>query len=230
MHTNQTTNTLRRVSRVSYSETTHDTGVERKERFDSCVESWEECFRKELCKKNVIYVVLMILESGITSSGKIDFPTVIKVGYTGERSNGTLFDRLKEQFRENGAVDIQPIMVMKGTSNVRQIEKEIHQIMKSRQLQISCTPSKYIGLEKNQHKIPREFYPCDEEIIDIVYEYCESHGLELLLNEISEETTIDDFADESRIKSIYGNDAEFTFLDETDSLDEEEIRRLRQYY
>ena len=227
---------LKKISHVSHVETrvksVVKSSIEDKECFDLCLENWEKCFPEELCIQNAIYVVLIVLKSAITKTGKIKFPVVVKVGYTGNRKSGTLFERLKEQFRDNDAVDIIPLMVMQArkTIDVAHIEQEIHKTLKPKQIQIACTPSKYVGLPSAQPKISREFYICDETVVDDVYVHCVSSGLEIILNKITEETSIDSCVDESRVKSIYGEDINFLLLEATDSLTKKEVTRIRQCY
>ena len=115
---------------VAYTEITFDSTfyptLEDEECFGLCMEKWENDFPEELCISNVIYVVLMVLRTVNTNEGKKEFSAVVKVGYTGNKTKGTLFNRLKEQFRENNAVDIIPLMIMqsKKSTDIETIEKK----------------------------------------------------------------------------------------------------------
>jgi len=227
-----TRSTTKTNQSVLHTERTYDSILKKEKYFGLCMEKWKDDFPKELCISNVIYVVLMVLRKVNTNEGEKEFSVVVKVGYTGNRMKGTLFDRLEEQFRVNNAVDIIPLMIMQGNKmmDIEIIEKNIHKFLEPKRVKISCIGSKYRGLSISNTRIPKEFYECDEEIIDEVYDYCKFSGLKQKFNSISEKMTIDNYADQSRVKSIYGEHVEFLFLDTTDSLNINQIKEQLQYY
>jgi hypothetical protein len=193
---------------------------------------WQNKYASVFNEINCVYVVCMILyKAKLNEKNKLvekQFVTIIKVGFSGERDEGTIFNRMKELAGEYYAIYIIPLLIMKANSrdNIYKTEKQIHKKLINHRLKIATTKSKYIGTRKEVWCTGhRELYQCDKSIIDIVYNFCNDKKYKLIHDEIGKLCTdnyIDNFIEDDDIKEIYGDYSELLFLEVGDSLTEKQ--------